>query len=49
MIWNRWCPVKMTQVKKGTNKKLAKNGTFSILGWKICMVWRFGENFNTSV
>jgi len=34
---------------KGTNEKLGKNGTFSILGWNICMVWRFGfwENFNT--
>jgi len=36
---------------KGTNEKLCKNYTFSILGWNICLVWRFGfwENFNTSV
>jgi len=33
---------------EGTNEKLGKNGTFSVLGYKICMVWRFEfwENFD---
>jgi len=50
MILSRTGVCKDVTDNNGTNGKEAKNGTFSILGWMICMVWRFGfwENCNTS-